>query len=211
MSYWDRVSGLYKFFLNGQKKLFDTIWERTKPFLGTNLRVLEAGAGPGVFSKRLAPLSGHLTVTDYSEGMVRQAEKRLHSIRNVIVQREDIMNLSFPDSSFDRIYAANTLHIIPNPKKALSELRRVLKDDGLMIAPNFLRASSLRNRFHLFLLRLSGCTFYNSWSMDEYVHFLESGGFQIVKKEFLPASVSLAYVVVKKQKGTQDERESSIR
>ena len=35
------------------------------------------------------------------------------------------------------VIASNALHIVPQPEKALAEIHRVLKDDGVLIAPTF--------------------------------------------------------------------------
>ncbi|MCR5024844.1 MAG: class I SAM-dependent methyltransferase [Lachnospiraceae bacterium] len=42
------------------------------------------------------------------------------------------------DASFDAVIISNALHIIPDPEKALSEINRVPKKDGILIAPNFI-------------------------------------------------------------------------
>ena len=38
------------------------------------------------------------------------------------------------------VIVSNALHIIPQPEKALQEIKRVLKDDGVLIAPTFTHA-----------------------------------------------------------------------
>ena len=41
------------------------------------------------------------------------------------------------DGSFDAVIISNALHIIPDPEKTLSEIDRVLRPGGVLIAPNF--------------------------------------------------------------------------
>ena len=50
--------------------------------------------------------------------------------------------LSYADRSFDAVIVSNALHIVPQPEKALAEIRRVLKDDGVLIAPTFTHAGN---------------------------------------------------------------------
>ena len=38
---------------------------------------------------------------------------------------------------FDVVIVSNALHIVPHPEKSPAEIRRVLKDDGVLIAPTF--------------------------------------------------------------------------
>ena len=48
---------------------------------------------------------------------------------NLSFEVADATSLRFADNSFDIVVIANALHIIPNPEKALEEIRRVLKDE----------------------------------------------------------------------------------
>lgn len=40
------------------------------------------------------------------------------------------------------VIVSNALHILPKPEKALTEIRRVLKEDGVLIAPTFTHAGN---------------------------------------------------------------------
>ena len=50
---------------------------------------------------------------------------------------QDMFRLPYADQSFDVVIVSNALHIVPQPEKALIEIQRVLKDDGVLIAPTF--------------------------------------------------------------------------
>ena len=50
--------------------------------------------------------------------------------------------LPYADESFDVVIVSNALHIVPQPEKALQEIKRVLKDDGVLIAPTFTHAGN---------------------------------------------------------------------
>ena len=43
---------------------------------------------------------------------------------------EDLMNLSYPDASFDLVLTSDTLEHVPDPRLALRETRRVLRAGG---------------------------------------------------------------------------------
>ena len=89
---------------------------------------------------------------------------------------------------------ANALHIIPNPEKALAEIRRVLKDDGVLIAPNFIfREGGKRNLWQKFL-SLVGVRFAHEWSENEYRSFLIANGWPIEMCIVLEGRIDLAYV-----------------
>ena len=48
-----------------------------------------------------------------------------------------MFRLPYAEVSFDVVIVSNALHIVPQPEKALAEIHRVLKDDGVLIAPTF--------------------------------------------------------------------------
>jgi ubiquinone/menaquinone biosynthesis C-methylase UbiE len=100
-------------------------------------KTLELGCGNGTYSEILVHEAEHLTVTDFSDEMVTFSEKRFESIENVTVEKANCFSLSYPDSSFDTVFMANLLYIIPEPGKAVAEGRRVLRKNGRLIIISF--------------------------------------------------------------------------
>ncbi len=47
----------------------------------------------------------------------------------------DLQDLPFGDATYDLVLASNVFDYIPNDKKALAEIRRILKPDGIAILP----------------------------------------------------------------------------
>ena len=98
---------------------------------------LELGCGNGTYSKVLAKEADNLLATDFSEEMINAAKSRLKSITNIKVENANCFNLPYPDDSFDTVFMANLLHIIPEPEKAVIESKRVLKKSGRIIVIDF--------------------------------------------------------------------------
>ena len=66
------------------------------------------------------------------------------------------------------------LKIATEPEKALGEINRVLRKDGLLIAPNFVsHKSGLMSRLWSGILKLVGIKFEHQWSGEEYLGWLE--------------------------------------
>ena len=70
-------------------------------------RVLEVGVGTGI-NAPLYPRNCHVTGIDFSGKMLEKARERVErkGLRNVRLLEMDAANLSFPDNSFDVVYAA---------------------------------------------------------------------------------------------------------
>ena len=68
-----------------------------------------------------------------------------------------IRDRPYAAQSFDVVIVSNALHIVPEPAKALAEIHRVLKNDGVLIAPPFTHANNhVRGRVKAFLMKLAG-------------------------------------------------------
>ena len=52
---------------------------------------------------------------------------------NIEIKVADAQNLPFPENNFDRAICAETLEYVPNPATAISEIRRVLRQDGIAL------------------------------------------------------------------------------
>jgi SAM-dependent methyltransferase len=93
--------------------------------------VLDVGAGPGTYRELVqqrAP-SGLYVAGDLSLGMARRVCEAGACAVNL-----DVQHLPFADATFDVAMANHMLYHVPDVTQALSELRRVLKPDGVLIA-----------------------------------------------------------------------------
>ena len=98
------------------------------------MNVLEIGCGTGtlwVGNDETVAKCGRLVLTDLSEGMLEKAKGNLGEKDNIEYRKEDIQDLSFDDDTFDVVIANAMLYHVPDLKKALSEVRRVLKNGGV--------------------------------------------------------------------------------
>jgi SAM-dependent methyltransferase len=103
-------------------------------------RVLEVGCGAGwLWTEASAHLpSGlRLTLTDLSPGMVTEAVGRVAGLgrhRRVVGRVADAQALPFATDSFGVVIANHMLYHVPDPRLAVSELARVVRPDGVLIA-----------------------------------------------------------------------------
>ena len=107
---------------------------------------------------------------------------------------QDMFRLPYVEESFDVVIVSNALHIVPQPEKALAEIRRVLKDDGVLIAPTFTHAgNSFPGKVKAFFMKLAGFPLHSRWTSEEYLRFLRQNGWAVRKKRcsegILPADL----------------------
>ena len=113
-----------------------------------------------------------------------------------------MFRLPYADESFDVVIVSNALHIVPRPEKALAEIKRVLKDDGVLIAPTFTHAgNSFRGKVRAFFMKLAGFPLHSRWTSEEYLRFLRQNGWSVRKSTVLKASFPLTYAECVKSEG----------
>lgn len=92
------------------------------------LRVLNAGAGQGSFSVRLAECGFEVTSVDASAAAVAVLERRTTGD----VAQADVTDLPFGDGTFDAAVLGEVLEHVPDDVAALREVARVVRPQGLL-------------------------------------------------------------------------------
>ncbi len=196
-----------KQFWNKKAKIYDKMFSLYKPYeqmyefikgsLEQNMRVLEVGTGPGLIARKISAYVQEIEATDFSEEMIAEAKRIEHS-GNINFSCADIFDLPFDDNQFYVVVAANILHIIPEPEKAMSEIRRVLKPKGLLIAPTYLwKELSLLGKVQKFIMMRRNFPLQTEWSEQSYKEFINKNGFSIVKSQKIKASFAIACITAK--------------
>jgi len=110
-------------------------WEHLKKYLplDKNSLILDAGGGTGRWSLPLAKMGYSVILCDISQGMLKQAENKIHKeglSDKVKIQEEDLTNLSYADQMFDFVLCEDGPISISDSQKVVRELVRVLKKKG---------------------------------------------------------------------------------
>ncbi len=192
---WDRFAPVYSAFVTGtpgNRKAYEAIFKRIWKVV-KDKEVLEIATGPGVIAKQVAAECERMVATDYAEKMLAVA-RRGNVPDNLLFERADACELPYDDESFDVVIIANALHIIPDSRKVLSEIRRVLRPEGILIAPNFVHDNSkkISNLFSK-ALSLAGVVFEAKWDAEGYTAFLNENGFRVKNSKQLPSTIPLVY------------------
>lgn len=199
------------------------IWKEFNVFanyINDGDKILDAGCGNGRLLELLKDKKIDYIGVDISENLVKIAKEKYPS-NNFLTA--DALNLPFPDNYFDKVFSIAVLHTVPSKEfrqKALLELKRVLKPQGLL----FLTVWDLRQKdkitaflkaYFLKIIRKSKLDFgdlFVSWAdkTKRYYHFFAKkelyslagkNGFEIIKKGIAKnekGNRSNIYIIAKK-------------
>lgn len=199
-NFWDKNAGRYDHFMRKDAAAYERLYELLRPVVRQKT-VLELATGTGLIAKHIVCSAEHIEATDASQKMIEQAKQGVKSAK-LYFSVQDMFHLPYADQSFDVVIVVNALHIVPEPEKALSEIRRVLKDDGVLVAPTFTHAdNAFFGKVKAFFMRLAGFPLHSKWTSHEYLAFLRENGWTVQKGTVLKASFPLTYAECVKSEG----------
>ena len=191
-TFWDKNAGRYDRFMRRDRAAYKEMYALLRPVVKAKT-VLELATGTGLIAKHIVNAAAHIEATDASAEMIVEARRDNRSAK-LHFSVQDMFRLPYADKSFDVVIVSNALHIVPQPEKALAEIRRVLKDDGVLIASTFTHAeNSFSGRVKVFFMKLAGFPLHSRWTSEEYLCFLRQNGWTVRKSTVLKASFPLTY------------------
>ncbi len=122
-------------------------WMGLKP----EMKVLELGPGAGAFTFPVAEIAGEVHCIDIQPKVINIMNSRIQErgFTNIFPVEANAYNLPYDDKSFDLVFHVACLPEIPDPVRVLTEVKRVLKDDGiyadseLIVDPDYPLASTV--------------------------------------------------------------------
>lgn len=191
-NFWDKNAGRYDRFMRKDRAAYDEMYELIRPLV-RHKTVLELATGTGLIARHIVNAAAYIEATDASAEMIAEAKRDTRSAK-LHFSVQDMFRLPYANQSFNVVIVSNALHIVPQPEKALAEIRRVLKDDGVLIAPTFTHAgNSFSGKAKAFFMKLAGFPLHSKWTSEEYLRFLQQNGWAVRKSAVLKASFPLTY------------------
>ena len=167
--------------------------------LTPDAKVLDCGCGGGANIKRLLKKcpQGIVKGIDYSPVSVEKSQKvneaAIAEGRCTVLQGS-VADMIFAGDWFDAVTAFETVYFWPDLPQCFREVYRVLKDDGVLIAPTFTHAgNSFSGRVRAFFMKRVGFPLHSKWTSAEYLRFLSQNGWAVRKSAVLKASFPLTY------------------
>jgi SAM-dependent methyltransferase len=117
---------------------FRWLFDQFAPLVSATSSVLEVGGGTGALwvenADRL-PGFARLCITDFSAGMLKVAERRVTEAGvRAHFEVADVRALPNESATIDVVIADHMLYHVPERTRALSEIARVLRPDGWLVA-----------------------------------------------------------------------------
>ncbi len=104
---------------------------------GEGETILDVGVGTGLNLPHF-PKNCQVIGIDFCEPMLARAKNRLSRRRltNVTLLRMDAMQMTFPDNTFDAVFAGMLITTVSDPDRVISEIIRVCKPGGKIVMFN---------------------------------------------------------------------------
>ncbi len=136
---FDNIANKYDFLNNiisfGRHKSIKCQAIKNVP-LQKDMKILDICTGTGDIAFLVSELFDNrinITATDFSENMLKIAEKRAGNRKNITFVFANAINLPFEDDSFDAVFISFGLRNLTDLKKGINEIKRVLKDRGFVV------------------------------------------------------------------------------
>ena len=171
--FWDRVAWAYDLFAEGINRKADrALCAAVERLIAPSDAVLECACGTGLLTEVMEPRCRSLVATDFSEKMLKRAEKKCGGYGNVRFEQADILHLPYPDASFDVVVAANVIHLLDQPYQALRQLERVCRPGGRLIIPTYMnRTDKGTTNSVSSAIGRAGADFKREFTLDTYRQF----------------------------------------
>jgi len=129
--YYDAFAPTYERHRDGKGRYHDLLDELEVDLVARHARggeLLEVGCGTGLLLRRFSRLARRAIGVDLSPGMLAVARQR-----GLTVVEGSVSQLPFEAASFDVVVAFKTLPHVPDLRRALSEMARVVRPGGVLV------------------------------------------------------------------------------
>ncbi len=198
--FWDRVAGVYDIFANViNRKTHKALLAAVEKLISPTDDVLECACGTGLLSGVIAKSCRSLIATDFSPNMLKRAKRKYKKLNNVQFKEGNILQIEYPSESFDAVVAANVIHLLDEPFKALSELVRVCKRGGKIIVPTYMNSTKKGKTNGLSsAIDKAGADFKREFTLETYKEFIAAAGFPNAEFSFCEGKIPCAVAVIVK-------------
>lgn len=185
---YNRLAPFYDQFESSMELFNYSRWrKKLRQYIPAKGIILEVGVGTG---KNLSFYNKHqkIIAVDVSEKMLQRAKNK-KSIADINLAQMDVEELGFPDKVFDAAISTYVFCSVEDPIRGLGEIKRVLKEDGVVAFLEHMRSEKeLMGRIMDVLNPLVARNFGPNINRQT-VRNIQRAGFEILKEEYLLSTV----------------------
>lgn len=187
-TFWDRFAGLYDLAESANRRAVRGMAGAAARLVPAGSDMLECAAGTGEISLAAAPFAKRILCTDLSIPMLERARRKAarQGLSNIEFARRDLLHLPDPDGAFGAVCAANVLHLLDAPERAVAELWRVTAPGGALM------------RGLIALYRLLGFRQKHLFTRRSYQAFLDGLGLPPSRLTVIPGRLPVGLAVIQK-------------
>lgn len=202
ITFWDRMASIYD--EHQYNDNYKGLIQRITDDVGTVSHVLDMATGTGIVALAIANHVDVVDAIDYSPEMIAAAQDKASKMGinnvNFSVQRAD--ELDFHDDTFDIVVICNGLHLMELPERGLAEAKRILKPDGVLIAPTPCcgetpEASVRAQR----MMEQQGFPIRYLFTAEGFRELVQSCGFTVLERDRMPYRMPLEYAMAQPANG----------
>lgn len=181
---YENPSSFKRFFYQSR---FNEVMRALDPRKGE--KILDLGCGIGYYTREIIKKGSKVTSVEYSEQYLKQA-KNLNKKNNSLFIVASATNLPFKSDSFDKVLFTEVIEHIPEYEKAIKEVRRVLKNEGVAVVTTPFKYSPMNIGYYL-------KRFIRKYGFNEHVHEFTRGELEkLLSKYFSIKNFYMANYVV---------------
>ena len=198
--FWDHVAWVYDIFANIiNRKANKALCAAVEKLISSTDNILECACGTGLLTGVIAPRCNDLIATDFSANLLKRTQKKYGKYGNVHIERANILQLAYPDERFDVVVAANVIHLLDDPHRALRELERVCKPGGKMILPTYMNQTEKGTTNKMSgAIGKAGADFKHEFTLESYKRFFADAGYGNTSYTLCQGRIPCAVAVLRK-------------
>ncbi len=132
-AFWDKIAAKYAAQPISDMASYNLTMERVASHLTPDARVLELGCGTGGTALRLADHVGQILATDFSSGMIAQAQAR-DGADNVQFLQAGVFDDTLTLGGFDVVMGFNVFHLVEDLPATFARIHALLAPGGIFIS-----------------------------------------------------------------------------
>ena len=199
-AFWTNIAPKYSKKPISDMAAYVATLDRVRTYLSPNDRVIEFGAGTGNTGVRLAPDVASYLVTDYSDGMIRVADRRKAEARLQTLSTAVGSVADFKDEDVTVALGFNLFHLVPDMEADFARIYEMLPPGGFFIqkTPAIAKLWFMKPAIALMGLFGKAPKTLRYLRPDEVDAGVRAAGFEIVETGFFPATSQNRFVVARK-------------